>query len=313
MKKNNIKFLCLVLFTLLYVSAVTYAGSGTTAANFLKFAVSAREAGVAGAYSAVGDDSSSIFANPAGLNSLKGKELSLGFAGYLQDSKIGILSYAAPYKNSRLGFALSAYSIDSIERRGLNDLSGIMGASGSFSASDMAFYFSYGKKNAIDNFIDDTDFGANIKFINSKIDDSSAFAAALDIGFIHNYSEDIKISFVLANLGSKMKYESESDPLPLNLRAGASYKINKTNLLGEISQYFYEDKFYPSLAAESELRDGFILRAGYKFGYDTGNLGTYAGLSAGFGIKTSGIGIDYAYSPFGDLGDIHRFDLKIKF
>ncbi|GAB4028237.1 MAG: type IX secretion system protein PorQ [Elusimicrobiota bacterium] len=295
------------------LAANTYAGSGTTAANFLKFAVSAREAGLAGAYTALCDESSAIFSNPAGLNRIKGKELSFGFASYLQDSRIGILSYASDYKGSRVGLGLSAYSIDGIERRGLNDISGVMGASGSFSATDMAFYLAYAKPDAAASFIDNTDFGINVKLINSKIDDSSAFGAAADIGFVNRYSEEMNISLVLANLGTEMKYESESDPLPLNLRAGISYRIKRTQFACEMSEYFREDKFYPSLAAEHELRDGFTIRAGYKFGYDTGNLGSYAGLSAGFGIKTSGIGLDYTYSPFGELGDIHRFDFKIRF
>lgn len=302
-----------IFIFILTLSANIYAGTGTTAANFLKFAISAREAGLAGAYSALGDDSSSIFANPAGLNYVKGKELSFGFASYLQDSKVGILSYTTNYKGSRIGFGLSAYTIDSIERRGLIDVSGVMGASGSFSATDMAFYLAYAKTNAISSLMDNIDFGANLKLINSKIDNSSAFAVAGDMGFLYKYSDEVKISLSLSNLGTDMKYEQESDPLPLNLRAGMSYKISKMLLACEISEYFREENFYPSLGLEYELREGFTLRSGYKFGYDTGNLGAYTGLSAGFGIKASGIGIDYAYSPFGDLGDIHRFDFKIKF
>lgn len=294
-------------------AANSYAGSGTTAANFLKFAISAREAALAGAYTSLANDSASLFANPAGLNALSGKELSLGFTSYLQDSKIGILSYSAKYKGSRIGLGFSAYGIDGIERRGLTDISGIMGQLGSFSAADMAFYISYAKPDAVRSFIDDTDVGISLKLINSRIDDSSAFAIAGDFGFIHHYNEYLNLSLVFANLGTQLKYEEQSDPLPLNLRLGASYKISKTSLVCEVSQYIREDKFYPSLAAEHGLRDGFVLRAGYKFGYDSANLGNYAGLSAGFGIRTSDIGLDYAYSPFGDLGDIHRFDLKIKF
>lgn len=293
--------------------AVANAGSGTTAANFLKFSISAREAGLAGAYSAVGDGSESVFANPAGLNGVKGKELGFGFASYLQDSRVGLVSYATLYKGSRVGIGLSAYSVDGIERRGLSDLSGVMGESGSFTATDMALSLSYAKADAIPSLIENTDLGVTVKVISSKIDDSGAYAGAVDLGFLYNYNEETKISLMLANAGSELKYEDEGDALPMNLRAGMSYKVKKTVVAAEVSQYTREDKFYPSIGAESELREGFSVRAGYKFGYDTGNLGSYAGMSGGFGIKTSGIGIDYAYSPFGDLGDIHRFDFKVKF
>lgn len=302
-----------VIIILTMLATDSYAGSGTTAANFLKFAVSAREASLAGAYSAVGDDSASIFANPAGINYASGKELGFGFASFLQDSKIGIISYVSDYQKAKIGFGLSAYNIDSIERRGLTDLSGVMGESGTFSATDMAFYLSYARKDAIDSFMENTDFGASVKVINSKIDSESAMAGAIDFGFIHRYSDEIKISIMLANAGTNMKYKQESDPLPINLRAGMAYKTGRTNLICEASEYFKDEKFYPSLAIEHELREGFVIRGGYKFGYDRSNLGSYVGANAGFGIKTSGIGLDYAYSPFGDLGDIHRFDFKIKF
>jgi len=37
------------------------------------------------------------------------------------------------------------------------------------------------------------------------------------------------------------------------------------------------------------------------------------GLSLGFGIKVADLGMDYAYIPFGDLGNIHRFGFWLQF
>ncbi|MDD5210731.1 MAG: hypothetical protein PHV36_15195, partial [Elusimicrobiales bacterium] len=109
-------------------------------------------------------------------------------------------------------------------------------------------------------------------------------------------------------------FEEESDPLPVNIRAGMLYRAAADlNLVAEINEYLQDEKFYPSFGAEYWLRDAFALRGGYKFGYDTANLGAEAGLSLGFGIKVSGLGVDYAYLPFGELGNIHRFGFWMQF
>jgi len=302
----------LFLIPLFYNSL--FAGSGTTSANFLKISQSAREASLSGAYSAIADDSNAIFSNPAALAIVEKSEISLGFTSYIQDSKMGLLSYVRDFNEGKLGLGLSLLSITGIEKRGPTDSAGIVPELGSFDSNDMAIFLSYAKKNIFPQQIDNLNGGINLKFIRSKIDSSSAFALAMDLGFLYKYSDKTNISFSIFNLGTKMKYEDESDPLPLNLKAGISYKWKeKTALLAEVQEYLNDEKFYPSLAIEHILRPGFALRAGYKFGYDTSNLGSIVGFSAGFGMKVSDIGLNYAYVPFGDLGNIHRFDFQMKF
>jgi len=50
------------------------------------------------------------------------------------------------------------------------------------------------------------------------------------------------------------------------------------------------------------------LRAGYRTGQDIGS-----GISYGAGFKIGKISLDYAYVPYGDLGNIQRISLGIKF
>lgn len=303
-----------IIFFLFFYAGNLLAGPGTTSANFLKFSQSARESSLAGAYSAMGEDVNSIFANPAGLANVKGKELSLGFTSYIQSSKMGMIGFTGDLKDAKYAFGLSALNIDGIERRGTIDSAGIVPVAGNFSSNDMALFLSYAKKDMFPSVMDNLNAGFTLKFINSKIDDSSAQSAAIDFGLLYNVNEAMNVSFMLANLGTKMKYEDESDNIPLNLRAGFLYKYKvKTNLSAEIQEYLYDEKFYPSLAIEHYFREGFALRAGYKFGYDRDNLGGWVGFTCGFGINVSGIGFNYAYVPFGDLGNVNRFDFQIKF
>ncbi|MEI7528112.1 MAG: hypothetical protein WCK76_04150, partial [Elusimicrobiota bacterium] len=92
------------------------------------------------------------------------------------------------------------------------------------------------------------------------------------------------------------------------------YKASKDlNVAGEVSEYLQDEKIYPAVGAEYWVRPSFALRGGYKFGYDTANLGSEAGLSLGFGVKVAGLDVDYAFLPFGDLGSVHRFGFRIGF
>lgn len=45
----------------------------------------------------------------------------------------------------------------------------------------------------------------------------------------------------------------------------------------------------------------------------TSKFGDTSGLGAGFGFKVFGYNVDYAWIPFGELGNIHRISLGARF
>jgi hypothetical protein len=289
-------------------------GAGTTAAPFLKAAMSPRAVAMGGAFSALADDSGAVFVNPAGLAQFDGREAALDFSTYLQDAKMGNLSYAGMVKDNRFGLGVTFMTVGGIERRGLTDSVGIVPETGHFDASDMAVTLAFAKKEISPELMPRLDGGFAVKFIRSSIDDESAVAFAVDAGAIYRATTKMNFSMCIQHLGTKMTFVDESDPLPLSLRAGGSYRVSdRFTLAAEINEYLQDEKFYPSLGAEYWFRDALALRGGYKFGYDTSNLGSEVGLSLGFGIKVEGIGVDYAFLPFGDLGSVHRFGMWMKF
>lgn len=289
-------------------------GAGTTAAPFLKAAMSPRAVGMAGAFSALADDSGAVFVNPAGLAQFTEREAAVDFSSYLQDAKMGNLSYAGDIGGNRFGLGATFTTVGGLDKRGLNDAAGAVPDLGSFSASDLAVTLAYAKADLAPASMKGLDGGFSVKFIRSAIDSKTAFAAAVDAGLLYHATKKMNLSLVVQNLGTKMKFEEESDPLPLNLRAGALYKASPDlNVTAEISEYLQDEKFYPSVGVEYWFRRAFALRGGYKFGYDTANLGAAVGLSLGFGVKVAGLGVDYAFLPFGDLGNIHRFGVWLQF
>ncbi|MCX5790734.1 MAG: hypothetical protein NTY45_00715, partial [Elusimicrobia bacterium] len=101
-------------------------GAGTTAANFLKVAMSPRAVSMAGAFSAQADDPGAVFINPAGLVQFDGRAAALDFSTYLQDAKMGNLSYAGTAGARRFGFGATFLTVGGIERRGLSDSAGVV-------------------------------------------------------------------------------------------------------------------------------------------------------------------------------------------
>ena len=288
-------------------------GAGTTAAPFLKIGAGARTAGMANAYGAVSDDATAIFWNPAGIASTKGSEFNFGYISYFEDVKTGNVSYDMDTGLGKLGVGLIYVSVPDIERRGLTDSAGMVPNQGTFGAADMAFSLALARQNVFDS-LPNLDFGAAVKIVRSTIDNKTATAFAADAGMIYRAHKKLRLGAAVQNAGTQMKFVEEGDPLPISFRLGCAYTPTDSFLLAaQVEQYFIDKKFYPALGLEYWLAKMLALRGGYKFGYDTENLGAKAGLSLGAGIKASSVGLDYAFMPYGELGDTHRASFWIKF
>ncbi len=77
----------------------------TTSYNFLKLATNARSAGMGDAYTAVGNDLSAVFYNPAGITQIEKWELVGGYTKWIVGSQIG--TFALGVKTNVATLALS--------------------------------------------------------------------------------------------------------------------------------------------------------------------------------------------------------------
>lgn len=69
-----------------------------------------------------------------------------------------------------------------------------------------------------------------------------------------------------------------------------------------------------SLGTEYAFLGNLALRAGY--GANTlsrGSRGPFGGVGAGLGLRLRSFGLDYAFTPFGELGDVQRLSLSARF
>ena len=113
------------------------------------------------------------------------------------------------------------------------------------------------------------------------------------------------------NLGSDIG----PDPLPLTLKAGAAYRLlgQRLVLASDIDWLAQDRRAYLDLGTEYWLDKDLAVRAGYQVGHGADGLGTLVGFGAGLGIKLRQFTFDYAFVPFGDLGDTHRMTLGLRF
>jgi len=289
----------LVLFT---------GGSGASAESLamplLEEGAGARAAGLGFTYVGVAEGSSALFWNPAGLSGLREGELALhhrsGLGGSIQEtSVIGIPA------GEWGGFAGSLAYVSNGLFNGY-DASG--NKTGLYSAGDIGGSLGWGKE-----WLPGLSLGTAVKFNQQNLKSQSDSIFAVDLGVLWSPLERLKLGAAYSNLGEKVA----GDALTSGLRLGASYNI-----------FFAEDDQF-LLAASSELQSGgmsrinlggentlfhfLALSAGYQANLTDQGLGGLTGLTGGVGITARDFTLNYAFVPYGSLGDTHRLSLTYQF
>lgn len=280
---------------------------GTSGAQFLKIGVGGRATAMGGVYTGVADDVSAIYWNPGGLGGLKSTEVIYTYNKWFQDITHQFVGGAVPTSVGVFGLGVTLLGMDDLEKR----TGGDEVAQGTFKAQDMAIAVSYGKAIG-----ESLMLGGSIKSLNSKIDDESASGMAVDLGALMKTGvQGMNVGFAVTNIGGKYKFIDEGDPLPMTVKLGAGYKIlNDALTLAADVIYPNDNDVLFGGGVEYALKFGesgaLALRTGYKTGVDTGGL---SGLGAGLGISFKMFAFDFAWTPYGDLGDAMRGSLSLKF
>ncbi len=262
------------------------------AAAFLKIGVGARALGMGGAYTALSDDASASYWNPAGFAEVSGWQIMAMHNEWLQDIKHEFLGYAQnPMGKSALGGSVNYLYINDLEEY---DNSG--NSVGSFKAYDLSCSGSYARKLS-----SKTSIGISLKTILSKIDDEGGGGVALDIGELYKVNDTLKLGCVVQNIGPKIKFIEEGYNLPLTIKAGLVQSLLDKDLIVTMD-FGWTDDWNVRCGFEYWLANIVALRGGYIYEEDS----DIKGLSAGVGVMASGLGIDYAYTPYEELGEAHR-------
>ncbi len=289
------------------VSAAAFAaGPGTTGASFLKAGVGARELALGSAASVLAEGANSVNWNPAGLAGLKTKSLSASYNMLFLDETQGFLGYASPLSGGSgvVAGGVNYLTVTNIEKRATDTEA----ADSKFDNTNAAYTLSYARPEVASGL----DLGASLKYISTKLDSNSDQTVAVDLGSVYKLNAAWKTALVVQNLGGSIG----PDKLPLTVKAGAStgFLQGKLAAAADVDWLANDERFYLDLGAEYLLSKNLAFRAGYQFGHSQDKLGSgLVGLGAGIGLKFDRFALDYAYVPFGDLGDTHRMTLGFVF
>lgn len=309
----------------------TFVKVGAAGSQFLKIPIGARANGLAGAYSSVSNDLTSIFWNPAGLADVKYISADFSYTQWFAGFKHSFGAFALPVgRNFTAAIALVALNSGNIE---ITTLEKPNGTGLSYQVNDVALSLTFSGY-----LTDQFSFGLTAKYVNNSISNLSSTGIAFDVGTMYETGiQGIRLGFSIHNLGVKQAYSgqdlktskklyealnaapldiayiSNSYSLPLIFRAGISSEVwkvedHKVIVAGDFITLSDTPEHF-ALGAEYTFKDFLALRAGYQFGTDV------FGLSGGVGLKYFAGGFegefDYSITPTKNIGLVNRLSIKV--
>ncbi len=339
----NRKLLIAVILALAFVRldfAQQVTKTGTTAAKFLSIGIGPRANSMGGAFSAVSNDASAMYWNPAGIAGINEVQALITYTKMFADINVNYIGLVMPLGSvGNLGLSVTSMNVgDMYVTTELYP----EGTGEKFTAGSYAFGLTYARY-----ITEDFAVGANIKYIRETIYNSYADGFAIDIGTTFKTPfYGIRFASSISNYGSKMQMggtdllvRHTADPtrlgsnntldanlateqfeLPLKLQVGVARDFQFTD---EHRLTIAIDAIHPNdnnqwvnLGGELSLFNDLIsLRGGYKalFLKDT-----QEGLTLGAGIKYDGlkyfrIEVDYSYQQMKYLDNLHSFGVMLSF
>lgn len=299
------------------VSAGDYSRNAiaSTSGQFLKLAPGARGVAMGEAFSAMGDDASAMYWNPACLINVSSHSLVLMHAPYLADSFFDYAAYAQNKDGSNAwGISLQYMNSGAITRTDVNgvELDKFTPMDGALSLG-FATYITGFKKEPEERFV----LGATAKIVYSKVVHSdNAIAADVGILFPYFFDNKFRMAAVVQNAMGRLRLDQESFPLPMTFRFGTWTKLYR--YWGVTADLVAPRDNYPYLAMGTEVKipvmDWAVLAV--RGGFNTravSDLEGFRNISFGAGITSYFLSLDYAFTPFGVLGSAQRVSLSFNF
>ncbi len=307
-----------ILLSIIILTSAAYGDvtskAGTTGAAFLKIAQGARPLGMSGAFVSVSDDINALYWNPGGISQVRQSTVMASHIVWFADTSCEYLAYLYPLPDKDIKYNRTIGASILFFNPGTMDFTDSLGnktSQGSFSNYDIGVQIAYAQRVT-----ELLTMGISLKGIQEKIGDESASGISCDIGGLVFINNRMNFGFSVSNMGYLSKMKNESDQLPLSGRVGISYKdVVKDNdyIMGLDVSYMTDNDINISFGTEFILMKAIAFRAGYTYklnGQDIDN-GLF-GLGAGIGYTIDRYQFDYAYVPYGDVGDTHRLSFGVK-
>lgn len=314
---------------------------GKSVYQFLNMMTSPRQAALGGKVITIYDyDVNQAIFNPATINPDMDNQLSANYGNYFGEVNYGTAAYAYTWDRRVQTFHVGVSYVNYGTFDGYDEFGN---QTGDFTGSEGALSLGYAYNIPWSNIY----IGANLKLISSTLESYHSLGAALDLGAIYiDEKNDINIALAIRNAGTQITtYAGTNEKLPLEIIAGISQELEHVPIrwhltLENLQQWnvaftnpvhseqgldggVKDDK--PSfinnalrhviVGAELFPQKSFNIRVGYNFRRSQELIledqRTFAGLSAGVGIKMGNLRFNYSYSRFTSAGSTNLFGLII--
>ncbi|HOW89715.1 MAG TPA: PorV/PorQ family protein [Elusimicrobiales bacterium] len=289
--------------------------AGTSSAQFLKLATGARGVALGEAFSALSDDSSALDWNPAGLIKINRRSATLMHSPYLASTYLDFFSYAERAgEMGSWGMSVKYMNYGKITR---TDTAGI--ETGNITPYEVALnvgfaaYITGFNKDPEERFV----LGATGKVVRSELMSSdSTVSSDLGILFPYFFENRFQLAISAQNIMGTLRYDINKYPLPLILRLGSVTRMGDNFLM--TADIVGPRDNTPFLAMGGEFSAAFSKNLSFalRAGGNTRALSDLKGLrniALGGGFRYSSWSLDYSFSPFGDLGSVHRISAGLNY
>lgn len=332
MIKKSIFFLSFIFLLFSSLSAQTVVGK--YAGEFLAIGVGGRALGMGGAHTAIVNDVTAGYWNPAGLARIDYPQVALMHEEHFGDLvNYNYAAAAIPYgKDMSFGLSVIRLGVDGIPdtRDALYDANGDgfldintdrldYSKITEFSNTDWAFYLSFAKRQS-DNFY----WGANVKIIRRDLAEYSATGVGFDVGAVYMPTEDLYLGATVQDVTTTLVAWStgRNELISPTAKVGVAYAFH---ILGgrvlpvldldirfegrDYASYFNIGpvSFDSHFGVEYTYDNLFSVRAGYN---------DVKQFTIGAGIKLPKLYIDYSFARMSQseterLPDTHRISLML--
>jgi long-subunit fatty acid transport protein len=337
------KYILILVFTVF--QAAGFAGDfskvGTAAAQFLKIGVGARAMALGGSFTAIANDVSTIYWNPAGITNLSGFSLAASHNEWFADISHDFAGLVYSLGPSDF-MALHVVALNTGEQE-VTTVTQPEGTGIYYDVSDLAIGLSYAR-----TLTDRFSVGLTAKYIQQNLYNESANTFAIDIGtYLRTGFHDLVIAMNMSNFGGNMQLEgrdliaitdvnnqvngnynpdanlkTEPWPLPLTFRVGIAMNFVGGNdpvvASAQNRLTLAVDGVHPNdntekinIGGEYAWSEMVFARVGYKINYYLERWSFGLGLRVN--VINQQVGFDYALVDFNDLGKVSQFSLELRF
>ncbi len=265
---------------------------------------SARADALGDALTGLADDPAALFYNCAGLSQLKAASLSINHNSYLASSFEETLLFGLPAGPlGGFGAALQYVSWGNLDERDANGVS-----LGSFADSDVAFSAGWGFPLAREFSV-----GAALHGTQQKIVDSLYTGLSGDLGVLWAPDPGLRWGLTYTGLGTPVAGFNPAQDLRLGAAVlwGLGGDVSLKPLLAGDWEPGGVSRVQAGL--EGDFGGGCSLRLGYQGALSDNQIGGLTGFSAGAGLRLGEFLLDYAFLPYGELGDSNRISVGYEF